>query len=304
VAGIDEAVNLLDTGIRKEIHLLSGFHQAEELPLVSERGLVPAIHTWRQLELLEAAILPKPITVCLKFDSGMHRLGFRRSEVTQAARRLSRMAQVRQVRLMSHLACADDLGSTYTDYQADLFETACRPYDWPASLANSAGICGWPRTHADWVRPGIMLYGCTPLLDRDEAALGLIPVMSLHSEIIAIHHLKKGDLLGYGGAWRCPEDMPVGVVACGYGDGYPRHAPSGTPVWIRGQRAGLAGRVSMDMLSVDLRQIRRAEIGDEVELWGEQVLASEVAKLAHTISYELLTGVTSRVHRRLEAGLG
>jgi len=165
------------------------------------------------------------------------------------------------------------------------------------SLANSAGLVAWPDTQFDWVRPGIMLYGASPVQDRDEAALDLHAVMHFTSRLIAVHQFGRGDPIGYGGTYRCPEPMPVGVVACGYADGYPRHAPSGTPVFIDGQRAPLIGRVSMDMLTVDLRARPGAQVGDEVELWGRNVRVSEVAHAAGTIAYELLCAVSARVPR-------
>lgn len=304
VAGIDEASSLFEADIKKEIHLLSGFHQSTELNAVSKWGLIPAIHTWEQVAQLEKTALSDPITVWVKFDSGMHRLGFRPAEVDRVVQRLSEIPHVAYLRLMSHLGCADDRDSPSTNHQIELFDRVCQSHPYPKSLANSAGICAWPRAHADWVRPGIMLYGCTPLLDSNEHSLDLQPVMSLCSRLIAINSLKQGDAVGYGGDWVCPEDMRVGVVACGYGDGYPRGVSGDAAAWLGGRRVKLLGRVSMDLISIDLRDVPDAKVGDEVELWGENVLATEVALSAGTISYEILSGVTSRVPRVLNDVVG
>ncbi len=297
VAGIDEAEELASAGIEKQIFLLSGFHERPEIDQIGERGFIPVIHSWEQIQQIDTASVSSQHTVWVKFDSGMHRIGFPPEQVNGVLDRLGSCAHVKCAGLMSHLACADDRKSAYNDLQIELFDRTTAPFDYSRSLANSAGVCAWPRSHHDWVRPGILMYGCTPLLDETENDIGLRPVMSLCSKIIAVHRLKRGDRIGYGGDWCCPEDMRVGVVACGYGDGYPRHAPSGTPVWIRGQRAGILGRVSMDMMTVDLRGLDEAEIGDVVELWGKHVTATEVATSAGTISYEILSGVTGRVPR-------
>lgn len=304
VAGMDEAVNLVEAGITRPVHLLSGFHENDELPLICQLGLVPVIHTWQQVEQLEKTEISRPLHVWVKFDTGMHRLGFRPFEVPNVVERIVNIPRVTQLQLMSHLACADDRDDPYTDQQIQVFNTIGKSYSYPKSLANSAGVCAWPGSHADWVRPGIMLYGCTPLSGLDEGGMDLKPVMSLYSKLIAINQLKRGDRIGYGGDWCCPEDMPVGVVACGYGDGYPRRISAGTEVWLNGRRAPLVGRVSMDLITVDLRGIDHPKVGDLVELWGRNVLATKVAQSAGTISYEILSGVTARVPRTTESVLG
>lgn len=304
VAGMDEAVSLVEAGIKKGIHLLSGFHQNEELALISQLGLFPVIHSWHQLEQLAKTALNQPVSAWVKLDSGMHRLGFRPFEVDQVIERIKKIPQLSQIRLMSHLATADDGTNPYTDHQIEVFNDTSQRHPYQRSLANSAGVCAWPKSHADWVRPGIMLYGCTPLLDRDEASMDLKPVMSLCSKLIAINHLKQGDQVGYGGDWCCPEDMPVGVIACGYGDGYPRRVSAGTEVWLNGQRAPLIGRVSMDLITVDLRTLKQVNIGDVVEMWGQNISATEVATAAGTISYEILSGVNARVARTMEHVIG
>ena len=304
VAGIEEAETLVKAGIKKEIHLLSGFHESTELQAVSEWGLIPAIHTWEQVAQLEQTTLNRPITVWVKFDSGMHRLGFNPSDVDRVVERLEQLPNVGQLRLMSHLCCADDQNSLSTRRQIEVFDRVCASHIFAKSLANSAGVCAWPDTHRDWVRPGIMLYGCTPLLYASEQDLNLKPVMSLCSKLIAIKNLKTGDAIGYGGDYKCPQDMRVGVVACGYGDGYPRGVSGDAVLWLAGQHAKLVGRVSMDLISIDLTGTPHAKVGDVVELWGENVLATDVASSANTISYEILSGVAPRVPRVLEGVVG
>ena len=196
---------------------------------------------------------------------------------------------------MSHLACADDQANTVTIQQLELFNLISKSIKAEKSIANSAGILGWPSTHMDWVRPGIMLYGASSLMGKSANQLGLKPVMTLCSRLIAVNQYKKGERIGYGGTWSCPEDMQVGVVAVGYGDGYPRHAAIGTPVLVNGDQASLVGRVSMDMITIDLRSIKNARVGDLVVLWGDGLPVDEIAERAETISYELLCGISPRV---------
>ncbi len=305
VASIDEAITLRETGITTPITLLEGFFETAELTLIQQHGFDVVIHHSTQLAILEATSLATPITVWLKVDSGMHRLGFAPEKVAEAWRRLTACRNVRgPVRLMTHLASADDLASQQTSQQLACFESATMDIAAPRSIANSAAILAWPQTHLQWVRPGIMLYGVSPFIN--DAAHGggegatavtnnLKPVMTLTSELIAINHYRQGDAIGYAASWVCPHDMPVGVVAMGYGDGYPRHAVSGTPVLVNGKRVPLIGRVSMDMLNVDLSSQPQARIGDPVTLWGDGLPVEEVARCASTIAYQLLCGVTQRV---------
>jgi len=199
--------------------------------------------------------------------------------------------------LMTHLANADDPSDPLSAAQCALLRQVAADTGLPLSIGNSAGILAVPESRADWVRPGIMLYGTSPFHDRSAASLGLQPVMTLVTQLIAVQRLKRGDAVGYGQTWACPEDMPVGIAAVGYADGYPRHAPSGTPVLVRGVRCPLIGRVSMDMIHVDLRPLPDARPGDPVTLWGQGLPVDEVAARAGTISYELLCRVTPRVPR-------
>ncbi|MFO7604203.1 MAG: alanine racemase [Gammaproteobacteria bacterium] len=301
VACVDEAVQLRDAGISQPLLILEGFYDAQELALCRRHRLTPVVHQTEQLELLESEA-GEPLPVWLKLDTGMHRLGFTAAQATSAWRRLSVCRSVAHegLVLMTHFANADDRDDARTEQQHALFaqlqrQIASASAVPQASAANSAGLLGWPQTHADWVRPGIMLYGVSPFSQHSGGMHDLRPVMTLRSHLIAIGTHKKGETIGYGGSWTCPEDMPVGVVAIGYGDGYPRHARSGTPVLIRGQRAPLIGRVSMDMLTVDLRGLRDARLGDEVILWGEGLPVEAVAEHADTIAYDLLCGVNPRV---------
>ena len=300
VASIDEAIMLRDAGITSPITLSAGFFEPAELMLIQQHGFDVVIHHPAQLAILETTSLAVPITVWLKVDSGMHRLGFAPEKVPEIWRRLAACRSVRgPVRLMTHLASADDLASPQTQQQLACFNLAATGIAAERSIANSAAILGWPQTHDDpfahWVRPGIMLYGVSPFINGTAADYNLKPVMTLTSQLIAINHYKKGDAIGYAASWVCPHDMPVGVVAMGYGDGYPRHAVSGTPVLVNGKRVPLIGRVSMDMLSVDLSSQPQVHIGDAVTLWGEGLPVEEVARCASTIPYQLLCGVTQRV---------
>lgn len=295
VAIIEEAIPLREAGINKPILLLEGFSSEEDLTLIRGYSLDSVVHHESQVKILEAAS-GDPVNVWLKIDTGMHRLGFKPEQAQLVHERLQNCAVVNQtIPLMTHLANADDLEDDFTHQQLQMFNESTGFSSADKSIANSAGVLGWPASHADWVRPGIMLYGASPFVSGTNIPQGLKPVMALQSELIAVNHFKKGDRIGYGGTWTCPEDMPIGVVAIGYGDGYPRHAPSGTPVLINGQRSQLLGRVSMDMITIDLRGQPGAKPGDEVTLWGPDLAAEEVAECAGTIAYELFCGVTNRV---------
>ena len=303
VACLDEAVTLREAGISQPIVLLEGVVHSADLNRVRDYQLELVIHHAQQLRLLEQDS-GSPIPVWLKLDTGMHRLGFAPTRLSEILQRLTRLKAVAQpVRLMTHLANADDRQDSMTARQVADFDAVAADLPLQARIANSAGILAWPETHRDWIRPGIMLYGVSPFLDSLAAEHELQPVMTLQSELIAINQQQQGDPIGYGGTYRCPADMPVGVVAIGYGDGYPRHAPSGTPVLIKDQRVPLIGRVSMDMICVDLRDCPDAKIGDPVVLWGEALPVEEVASLAGTIGYELLCQVTQRVPFKYQHGI-
>ncbi len=296
VARVEEAVLLREAGIQKPLLVLEGFFNVEELEAASFHQLEVAIQQPEQLQILRQNPIKKPIQCWLKIDTGMHRLGFQPDAVDAAWQFLSTHESVAKgVRVMTHLASADDLADPVSQHQLKLFHSLTQKFSTATSVANSAGIIGWPEARSDWVRPGIMLYGASPMQGRTGEQDGLLPVMTLKSRIIAINSFTKGSAIGYSGTWTCPEDMRVGVVAAGYGDGYPRHAPAGTPLLVRGKRLPLIGRVSMDMLNIDLRGLPDAQVGDEVVLWGDGLAAEEIAQRAGTIAYELFCGVTQRV---------
>lgn len=299
VANFDEAMALLESGVRAPVVILQGIYEPAQLEAVARHGLQVVVHHGSQLSLLEAAPPGRPVTVWLKVDTGMHRLGFAPEEVPAAWRRLNDCPAVGEIRWMTHLSDADDRCGAPTRRQLECFAAAVGERTGERSVANSAAILAWPESHGDWVRPGLMLYGASPFNDSIGIGEGLKPVMTLTTRLISVHGLKRGDRVGYGGEWACPEDMPVGVAAAGYGDGYPRHAPSGTPVLVNGLPAALIGRVSMDMICLDLRRAPAARINDPVTLWGPGLAVEEVARRASTIAYDLLCGISQRV--RLEA---
>lgn len=302
VACIEEALQLRQSGITAPITLLEGFFHPDELPLIELHGLELVLHHPQQIERLLAAPISGPIRVWLKIDSGMHRLGVSPEQATTFWQKLVEHPGVEAVGQMTHLASADQPDHPITRRQLRLFAEAGAGLSGKKSIANSAGILGWPDSHADVVRPGIMLYGVSPFIGGRAVEYSLRPVMTFRSQLIAVNRIKKGETVGYGGTWRCPEDMTIGVVAAGYGDGYPRHAKNGTPVLVNGKRVPMAGRVSMDMVTVDLRSQPVARIGDPVVLWGRGLPAEEVAEFAGTIAYELFCSITQRVPFLVEGG--
>lgn len=296
VACLEEAQEVVEARVRRPIVLLEGPFAASELPQVSRSGFEIVVHSEAQLEMLEKTRLAKPIRCWLKIDSGMHRLGFEPAAAAAIWRRLRECRSVDGApRLMTHLARAAHPGDELTREQLRRFSFACRGLEGERSIANSAGILAWPDSHADWIRPGLMLYGVSPMEKSAGTQHGLRPSMSFVSRLISVKRIAAGEAVGYGAAWRCPEDMAVGVVAAGYGDGFPRHACTGTPVLVRGVRTAIIGVASMDMLTVDLRPLPDAAVGDEVELWGSGLPIEEVARHAGTIPYELLCSVQKRL---------
>ncbi|RLA25362.1 MAG: alanine racemase [Gammaproteobacteria bacterium] len=296
VARIDEAICLRDAGVQGRILVLQGFSRLDELELLQGYQLDSVIHTIVQVELLEAADLPSAITAWLKIDTGMHRLGITPEQFVTIAQRLQQCASVqKQIRLMTHFANADDIQDDKTTQQLQLFNDTTQHYCAEKSSANSAGIIAWPQAHLDWVRPGLMLYGVSPIFKQAAKEQGLQAVMSLYARIIAIKQLKKGDPVGYGGTWIADKETRIGVVSIGYGDGYPRYAKQGTPVLINNQRVALIGRVSMDMITVDLTEYQHIKVGDQALMWGDGLPVEEIAAYADTIPYTLLCGITRRV---------
>ncbi len=297
VARVGEAVQLREAGVDKPLLVLAGAHDAEELAQAAKQQVELVVHHDAQLQLLENVRLSESVPVWLKLDTGMNRLGFSPSRTKEVLTRLEALPGVSRIAgVLTHLANADDLGDEMTKLQVQRFGEATADLDLPLSIANSAGIMGWPSTHADWVRPGIMLYGASPFsVLADE----LQPAMTFCARLISTKTVQRGEPVGYGGIWQAPETLPMGVVAAGYGDGYPREMPSGTPVLINGAEVPLVGRVSMDTLMVDLRTQPRARVGDEVILWGRGLPARVIAEAAETIPYTLFCGITARVRRRL-----
>ena len=290
---LDTAVRLRDQGFRQRLALLEGIFEPAELDIVFERDLTIVIHDEEQLRMLDSARAGARFDVLLKINTGMNRLGFTPHAAAAALARLEAHPAVGQLTLMTHFATADDAHGVA--WQLEVFDEIAAGKSLPRSLANSAAILRYPKTHADWVRPGIMLYGCTPFADVAADALGLKPAMTLTSEIIAVQPIEAGACVGYGGAFEATRTMRIGVVACGYADGYPRHAPAGTPVLVGGERTATIGRVSMDMLCADLTGLPAARVGTPVTLWGAGLSADEVAWAAGTVSYELLCALASRV---------
>ena len=287
VACIEEALELRAAGIRAPILLLEGFFEADELPLIVEHDFWCVVHSLWQLDAIEQATLAKPIQVWLKLDTGMHRVGLHPSEYKSAYQRLQASDKVAKIVLMSHFARADELDSLRSVEQVAVFLAARDDLSAEVSLRNSPAILGWPSVPSDWVRPGLMLYGATPFEQDHPLASRLQPVMTVESKVICVRELPAGEPVGYGAKFITPKPMRIGVVAMGYADGYPRHAPTGTPVLVAGQRSQLLGRVSMDMLCIDLTDVPQAGLGSTVELWGKNILASEVAAKADTIPYQI-----------------
>ncbi|MGH8369898.1 MAG: alanine racemase [Gammaproteobacteria bacterium] len=296
VASLDEALVIRRAGLAHPIVLLEGVCSADELDEAARNGCEVVVHETGQLTLIEASQSRSALGVWLKVDSGMNRLGFPLDQARSAWQRLSATKAVKgPVRLMTHLACADDIASPRTTQQLQAFAQATAGIEVERSIANSAGILAWPDSHADWVRPGILLYGVSPFAERCGTDEGLLPVMTMNTELIAIRYLEQGEAVGYGGVWTAPEALTIGIAAIGYGDGYPRHAPNGTIVRVKQRQVSLVGRVSMDMIAVDLRTVPDAAVGDPVLVWGPALPVEQVAQAAATIPYELLCGVTQRV---------
>lgn len=296
VARIEEALALRAVGIIKPIVLLEGFFNHSDLNVIEANNFQTVIHNKQQLELILSANLERPINVWLKIDTGMHRLGISPEEFEECYRLLESSDNVdSSITLMSHLACADDVKASETLDQIMLFDEITQSLEQPKSLGNSAGISAWSASHYQWVRPGIMLYGVSPLAGH-KSDENLLPVMTLQSSVIAKRTLSKGDKVGYGGNWVAEKNTTIAVIAIGYGDGYPRHAKNGTPVLLNGRIVPLIGRVSMDMITVDLGDNSTDEIGDIATLWGNGLPIEQVAEWATTIPYELLCNISRRVH--------
>jgi alanine racemase len=296
VARLPEALVLRGAGIRQPIVLLEGVFEAEQLAEVARLQLQIVVHTDTQVDLLEEAPAGNSFIVWLKVDTGMNRLGFRPERMAAVLARLMTLGEkVRELRLLTHFAAADERENPMTALQIAQFSQLTAGRSWVRSLCNSAGLFAQPAAQAEWVRPGLALYGVSPFPELLGTQLGLTAAMRLVSTVIAVRDVKAGETVGYGGAWRAGRDTRVAIVAAGYGDGLPRLLRSGTPVLIRGARAGLVGRVSMDMIAVDVTGAAGVQVGDEAVLWGPELPVEEIAAHAGTIPYELLCGVSQRV---------
>ena len=300
VAAPEDAERIRALGLTQPILVLSGFDSTADLEQLRRLDADSIVHHPAQLDMLEQAD-GAPIRCWLKIDTGMHRLGFAPDAVREAHARLSTArGVVGEVVLMSHFASSDEFegaspNSRQTREQLQIFADATSGLAGPRSLANSAAVLGWPGSHGDWVRPGGALYGMSVVAGRIGADFGLRPAMSFATRLLAVNHIRKGERIGYSATWETPEDMRIGVAAVGYGDGYPRLAPAGTPVLVNGMPAQVVGRVSMDLMTIDLRGQPEARAGDPVLLWGEELPIEAVAQAAGTIAYELTCSITRRV---------
>ncbi len=298
VACIEEALELRQGGIRKPILLLEGPFSEDEIIIAAEQDFWLMASGIEQVERIANSLPSSAVTVWLKADSGMHRLGLQGEQLKNAYLRLSALDHVNpDIVLATHFAAADELDSDFTQQQINTFANLAEGLNAPLSMANSAGILGWPQSHGDYNRPGIMLYGSSPFAHPHIHGDKLQAVMSLNSEVIAVRHIEAGETVGYGRSWMAQRPSTIATVAIGYGDGYPRQLPNGTPVLINGQRASLAGRVSMDMITVDVTHLESVKVGDPVELWGKNLPLNTIAEAANTIGYELVTRMPLRTPR-------
>lgn len=302
VACSEEALDLRSAGIAKPILLLEGFFSQDEIALAAANNFWLLVENEHQVEALAKTALPTPLTAWLKIDTGMHRLGAPLSQGIRLYEQLRACGHIRQpIVIASHFACADELDNDCTARQiqrlkqfAHSISSTTTP---PLSMANSPALLGWPESHGAWNRPGFMLYGSSPFADAHPAADQLQAVMSFQSQVISVRTVPCGETVGYGNTWRATRDSIIATVPVGYGDGYPRHAPSGTPVLVAGQMAMLAGRVSMDLITLDVTNLSGIAIGSPVELWGKNLPVNSVAAAAGTIGYELLTRMPGRLRR-------
>lgn len=296
VAAIGDGLRLRAAGVGNRIVVLSGPDEPADLAELRRLDLDAVIHHQSQVDWLAADRGTRPLRLWLKIDTGMHRLGFAPERVAEIHARLRALDGVDpDIVLMTHFAASDEFDNDLTSHQIARFETTTANLPGTRTLANSAALLAWPAARGQWVRAGGLLYGLSVIAGKTGAGLGFEPVMTLSTKIISVNHIRRGEHIGYAATWQCPEDMPVGVAAIGYGDGYPRSAPSGTPVLIGGRRAPLIGRVSMDLITIDLRSVPEAKVGDHVVLWGRELPVEEIAAHAGTISYDLTCGMTRRV---------
>jgi len=300
VAAIEEALELREAGIDKPILLLEGFFSEQELPLIEAHRLSVVIHSMEQIASLERFSTSARFDVWLKLDIGMHRLGIPLAQFENAINRLRALKSVANLTLMGHFSCADELQSTTTTNQHNAFGQIIQGHNLPISLSNSAAILGWSKIHSDWLRPGLMLYGATPFDCKQENADLLLPAMQLRSKVIAVRSIEVGEAVGYGASWVAQRPSRIGTIAVGYADGYPRQMRSGAPVIVNNQVTQLVGRVSMDMITVDVSHLVDPGVGDEVTLFGIAPDVNDLADCSQTIAYEILCNVGAHAKREYQ----
>ena len=295
VAALSDAERIREQGLTQPVVLLPGFDAPEDLPRLRQLQVESVVHHPAQVAMLEQSH-GEPIRCWLKIDTGMHRLGIAPEHVRDVHARLRALPSAHDdIVLMTHFASSDEFERPQTRQQLSIFAQATEGLDGARSLANSAAVLGWPQAHGDWIRPGGALYGISVIAGKSGSDVGLQPAMTLATRLIAVNRIARGERVGYSATWETPEDMPVGVAAIGYGDGYPRHVPAGTPVLVNGRSAPVIGRVSMDLMTIDLRRHPEAKAGDPVVLWGEGLPVEVVADAAGTIGYEPVCSITRRV---------
>jgi alanine racemase len=298
VARVEEAIALRAAGIRHPLVVLEGVFFAGQLDLAAANDLQLVVHSFEQIAMLEQHAGTHRFAVWLKVDTGMNRLGFRPEEFATAHARLQACPAVGAMRLLTHLASAENANGLETKLQLDRLRTLSEPLRLERSIANSAGIIAWPEAHGEWVRPGLMLYGASPFAERSATDLGLLPAMTFATRVIAVRNVAAGEAIGYNGVWRAKRRSRIAVAAVGYGDGYPRCMHPGAPTLIKGREVSVVGRVSMDMTMLDATDLPDVAVGDEVTLWGRGLPAERVAQFADTIAYELFCRIAERVTRR------
>lgn len=298
LASLSEALELRDAGIDTPSLLLEGCFDSAEWLEASQQNFSGVIHNRNQLETFLNLPLFNPMDIWLKLDSGMHRLGFDQEDYLQAYEQLSQSRNCASITLMSHFACSEELDNPFNDQQLKTFNKATSNLAAPRSMANSAAILTRTDTHFDWIRPGYMLYGNSPMSGESPADRGLMHAMGLYSEIISVRSIATGEGVGYNHAWRADKPSRIAVVAIGYGDGYPRNARNGSPVLVDGQEACTVGHIAMDMMLLDITQLADTGVGSKVELWGPNLPASKVAEHSGMSGYELITRLTARLPRR------
>ncbi len=300
VARLEEGIALREAGIRQEIILLEGVFSPEQLAEAARQRFEIVVHDPLQIALLERSTAEHRFVVWLKVDTGMNRLGFRTEDFGAVLARVRALARPpAEVRLMTHLARADERDCPMTRMQLERFDALTHGLGLARSIGNSAGILGWEEARGEWIRPGLALYGISPFSQESSAGFGLIPVMTLASTVITVRRVPRGESVGYGGAWTAPRDSRIAIVAGGYGDGLLRSLSTGAPVLVNGRRAPLVGRVAMDMIAVDVSDLPEVEVGTRCVLWGRGLEVSELAAHAGTVAYELLCGVRARVPREV-----